>query len=457
MTLESLDKMEKTPRRPPFALFAVFLILFIGLGYLLVVLNERDAPTVALTPELKRIGLTQEIGLSIHDLGRGVRSVAVAVRQDGKEVPLYHKEFPRQGFFGAVGPTRFEHKLTVHGKDLGLRDGVVELVVVVRDYSWWGWMRGNITREKFAVVLDTRPPQVNILESPRYIRSGSCGVVVYRLTEPAEEHGVVLNGVTHKGFALPRLGQDVFGALVGVPHDIARIEQCFVFAKDRAGNLGRSPFGMILRKAPKLHDRINISDSFLARKLPEFSLHYPELSGSALDQFLYINREIRRRNYEKVQEICRHSVGERLWDGPFKRLPRSSRRANFAEYRTYYYQGKVVDEEVHLGVDLASVRHAEVTAGNRGKVVFADYLGIYGNTVILDHGQGLFSLYSHMSRIDVAVGDMVERGAVLGLTGTSGMAGGDHLHFSVLVNGVFVNPVEWWDKNWLANNILSVL
>ena len=138
-------------------------------------------------------------------------------------------------------------------------------------------------------------------------------------------------------------------------------------------------------------------------------------------------------------------------------MARSSRQAGFGDHRTYYYHNKEIDKQVHLGIDLASVRHAGVEAANTGVVVFADYLGIYGNTVILDHGEGIFTLYSHMSHIDVAVNDKVEKGARLGLTGSTGMAGGDHLHFSVLINGIFVNPVEWWDEQWLKLNILSYL
>jgi murein DD-endopeptidase MepM/ murein hydrolase activator NlpD len=98
-----------------------------------------------------------------------------------------------------------------------------------------------------------------------------------------------------------------------------------------------------------------------------------------------------------------------------------------------------------------------VLAANRGKVIFADYLGIYGNMVVLDHGLGVFSLYSHLSQIGVVEGDIVEKNGVLGATGTSGMAGGDHLHFSMLVNGVLVDPLEWWDEHWLDLNILSYL
>jgi len=100
-------------------------------------------------------------------------------------------------------------------------------------------------------------------------------------------------------------------------------------------------------------------------------------------------------------------------------------------------------------MDIASTRRAEVKAANNGKVVFGDYLGIYGNMVLLDHGQGVFSLYSHLSQINVTVGDSVKGGGVIGLTGTTGMAGGDHLHFSMLVHGTFVTPKEWWDKHWI--------
>jgi murein DD-endopeptidase MepM/ murein hydrolase activator NlpD len=138
-------------------------------------------------------------------------------------------------------------------------------------------------------------------------------------------------------------------------------------------------------------------------------------------------------------------------------MGRSSRKASFADHRTYFYKGNEIDKQVHLGIDLASTRRAPVKAANRGKVVFADYLGIYGNTVILDHGQGLYSLYSHLSEIKVEQDGTIEKGIVLGLSGTSGMAGGDHLHFSILVNGIFVNPVEWWDQQWISLNIDEIL
>src|SRR4029079_3702685 len=105
------------------------------------------------------------------------------------------------------------------------------------------------------------------------------------------------------------------------------------------------------------------------------------------------------------------------------------------------YQGKEVDRQTHLGFDLARVVNSPIVAANRRKVVHAVALGIYGNCVIIDHGMGVQSLYAHLSSIGVQVGQMVEKEQELGKSGMTGLAGGDHLHFTMLVNGQMVNPV----------------
>ena len=121
------------------------------------------------------------------------------------------------------------------------------------------------------------------------------------------------------------------------------------------------------------------------------------------------------------------------------------------------YQGKQVGESYHLGFDLASVRNAEVPAANNGRVVFTGELGIYGNLVVIDHGLGLMSLYSHLSEIHVKVGDVVQKGAIIAKTGSTGLAFGDHLHFGILVGGVEVTPLEWLDPKWIKDNITGRL
>lgn len=453
MALESLEKKENSNSKVLRLTLLALVSFFVLAGWLLVKGFELEKPQVAMPADVGRIGPNKEIAMVLTDAKSGVRFVQVTLKQDKTVAVLFEKRFPREGYLTDAGPNRVEERFVIAPSSHGIKDGAAELVVRVRDYSWWGWFHGSLTEGKYQVVVDTRPPMVSIVESPRGIRSGSAGLVVYRVNEPVGQHGVLINGLYHPGFPLPKAGEGVYGATIGLPYDLERLEESVVSAVDLAGNASKAVFGMSFRKGRITRDRINISDNFLNMKLPEFVQHYPEMTGTPIEQYLYVNKEIRSRNYRTVKEICSKSVAERLWDGAFKRMA-GSRMAGFADVRGYYYQGKEIDVETHLGVDIASLRHAEVPAANRGVVVFADYLGIYGYTVILDHGQGVFTLYSHLSQISVARDARVEKGAVLGLTGTSGLAGGDHLHFSVLVNGVFVNPIEWWDAHWLQNNIL---
>jgi len=102
-------------------------------------------------------------------------------------------------------------------------------------------------------------------------------------------------------------------------------------------------------------------------------------------------------------------------------------------------------------------QHVPVVAANDGRVVHAGNLGIYGNCVVVDHGYALQSIYAHLSAIDVKPGDAVKKGQPMGASGATGLAGGDHLHFSMQLDGAPVNPVEWWDEHWIQDHILSRL
>jgi murein DD-endopeptidase MepM/ murein hydrolase activator NlpD len=134
-------------------------------------------------------------------------------------------------------------------------------------------------------------------------------------------------------------------------------------------------------------------------------------------------------------------------------LGNSQVEASFADHRTYFYKGQEVDQQVHLGFDLAATRSVPVVAANAGKVLQASWLGIYGNCVMIDHGMGVASLYGHLSSLDVKTGNTVARGQTIGRSGMTGLAGGDHLHFTMLVSGHPVNPVEWWDPHWIQDRV----
>jgi murein DD-endopeptidase MepM/ murein hydrolase activator NlpD len=245
-----------------------------------------------------------------------------------------------------------------------------------------------------------------------------------------------------------------------VPHDMDVKSPILLWAEDRAGNENRTPFYHRVRSKRFRQDRMNITDGFLERILPYFSFFPLPNEKTAVEKYLAINNELRRQNHQTLEEIQDRSAPNRLWEGPWMRLPNAATMAQFADHRVYYYLGEPIDEKDHMGVDLASLANSPVPAANHGRVVLARKLGIYGETVVLDHGQRVMSLYGHLSSIRVSEGQEVRQGEILGTTGSTGLAGGDHLHFAVLVNGLPVNPIEWWDPHWIQDNVtkkLSVL
>ncbi len=456
MSAESLDKINKGKKRSPLAVWVVILVVLFAAVFIVVKMYELEKPQVSLGSDISLLGGESEIEISFLDEKSGIQSISLSLQQGNNKVLLVEKSYSRHSFFSG-GEKKIDELIKVDSQSLGAKDGRADLLVTVHDYSFWKWMEGNVTRVSYPVVFDTKPPRLRMVESPVAIKPGSAGVIVYRANEELFNHGVTIDQVFHPGFPVSGRNDDMYAALIAIPYDAESVRNASIQGVDRAGNNGRIAFGLNVRKVKKHSDRINVTDGFLNKKVPEFAQYYPGLEGEFIDQYLKINNDIRAENGNSIKEICSKTNSERLWKDSFKRMRRSSRRASFADYRSYYFNGRKIDNQVHLGIDLASVKQAPVEAANDGIVAFADYLGIYGNMVVIDHGQGLFSLYSHLSKITVEVNDHVGKGAVLGNTGTSGMAGGDHLHFSVLVNGVFVNPVEWWDKHWVELNINSLL
>lgn len=437
-------------------LLLIVLLLFAGAAAIgAVVLFEGEQPVITPKSSLQYLGKTGEISLSASDGKSGLRSVVVALEQDGAEHELFRRSFDRRKWFYGAGPSMEEIVAPFDIALTKIKDGNAELVVTVRDFSLRGMFKGNTVQKKLPLQIDTRAPRIALQHAQRYIRPGGGGIVVYDLSEPAETHGAVINGRFFQGFPFPER-KDRYLAYIALNWDAEKIEESSVVARDRAGNEAQAVFSMVLKNVPKKSDSINVSDGFLQAKIPEFELHYPEMSGTMLEKYLYVNREVRRQNAKTIAGICSNSEPDQLWEDRFLRMA-GQNMAGFAEQRTYFHAGREIDGQVHLGIDIASTTNAEIKAANRGKVIFADYLGIYGNTVILDHGQGVFSLYSHLSRIETTPGEMVDQGAVIAYSGATGMAGGDHLHFSMLIHGIFVTPIEWWDQHWIDVNIKDIV
>jgi murein DD-endopeptidase MepM/ murein hydrolase activator NlpD len=453
---DSIERMtgKKSAKTMIVSLFLLAIIVAAAIAFFKY--YEREKPQINIQGDISTIGMTKELQFTASDSRSGISLIEIVLTQGDKRATVYDKKYSRQGFFEHNGPKKLTETVTLESGAAGFTDGKAELEVTVRDFSFWNWMAGNETFIAYPVIIDMHPPKISILHSTRYVSPGGSGMVVYKIDDPVEKHGLTINGHFNPGFPVTDQGDDRYVAFFGLPYDTENVDQAVVAATDTAGNTGKAAIGIILKKTNFKHDQINVSDNFLNLKIPEFAQQYPQLSGSLVEQFVIVNSKIRNENYQTIIQVCADPSPIRFWQGQFGRMA-GSRMAGFADHRTYYYNSQEIDKQVHLGIDLASTQKAEIKAANRGKVVFADYLGIYGNTVILDHGQGIFSLYSHLSEIGVAVGEIQDKGAVIGRSGATGMAGGDHLHFSILVNGIFVNPLEWWDKQWLQLNIDDIL
>jgi murein DD-endopeptidase MepM/ murein hydrolase activator NlpD len=361
-----------------------------------------------------------------------------------------------QGRGGAVvltQPTlagsRLETPVTIQGATLGLREGAATLEVWARDDYWRPLRRTDAPAASIPVTIDLTPPSIDVLAATQYVSQGGGGIVVFRL-RGGDAAEVRAGPLAFPSFPAGDGGVRV--ALIGLPWDFRPGTALTVAAHDEAGNAATRGVPTEIRTRHFRSDRIRLAESFLETKVPELLPQRPP-TQPLLDGFLLINRDLRRQAEEEKRRAALRTAPHALWEGAFVQPRNTKVFSNFAETRTYLYGGREVDRQVHLGYDLASFRQSPVPAANKGVVVFAGPLTIYGNAVIVDHGLGLQTLYGHLSSAGVKAGDPVEKGQELGRTGSTGLAMGDHLHFEVLVDGVSITPVEWWDAKWIRDHI----
>jgi murein DD-endopeptidase MepM/ murein hydrolase activator NlpD len=343
--------------------------------------------------------------------------------------------------------------LTVASKELGLREGAATLEVRARDGFWRPIRTNDRPVATVPVTIDTTPPSLEVLATTHYLHQGGGGLAALRV-KGAARAGVKVGDVLFPAFAAGPADGGLAVALFALPWDLPDMTSIAAWADDEAGNsVSRSlPSELQPRRFPM--GTVALTEQFLATKLPEL---LPERGAIARDQyvaaFLIVNRDLRKKAEDTKRQVATRTRPQPLWEGAFIQPRNTKVFSNFAESRSYRYDGHQVDTAVHLGFDLASVKHGPVPAANSGVVVFAGPLTIYGNTVVLDHGLGLQTLYGHLSSIGVKEGDQVKQGQELGRTGITGLAVGDHLHYEVLIGGVSVTPVEWWDGRWIRDHI----
>lgn len=423
--------------------FVAILILLVVLG--VSYFRDTTPPELTLTPDAGPVSPVTEIQLSLADEGTGVKQLAVDLVQGDFRIQLEQREFP-----AGTGTASIALNLA----DLKLREGDFQIEVTSGDHAIYHFGKGNVAAQTFTLTFDSRPPAISVVSRAHNFTRGGSGLVTFTLNEPVSRVGVMFEDHFFPAFAQP---SGIYVSAITFPHYL-KPDQFVprIVAVDLAGNERQAGIYYRANDRSFRQRQINITDSFLDMTLPEF-IHQVPVFETPLATFLHINQEVRKENRAFVADFASQTSPQPLWEGVFLRQPRAAPLSLFADQRTYLYKGEEIDRTAHLGYDLASTTQAEIIAANTGTVVFSDFLGIYGLCIIIDHGIGVQTLYAHLSSSDVAAGQPVSRGDIIGRSGVTGLAGGDHLHFEVLVGGIPVQPIEWWDASWLTNNIDSKL
>jgi len=434
-------------KRPIFVVLLVIVIAALaGGGYYLWPRLESEPPLIVVSPNVDVVGAAP-FEIQVADKGTGLKSVTATLSQGGIEHPLAAEQF--------VQPVSEKKIAVVLAKVSGVKEGPAVLRVTARDASLW---RGNEAVLEKNLTIDITPPTLELIADDRYVNFGGVGAIVYKASADTATSGVKIGDYFFPGIA----GQvkdhpDHLLVLFAHPYNAPPEARPTLVATDKAGNTRERQLAYELKNVRYKKSTIAISDSFVQNKVAPLLTDVAARQGTPKDVFIAVNRRLRKENEDRITAITGKATPSMLWQGAFVQLSNSKVEANFADQRTYTYNGEAIDTAYHLGYDLSVTRNYPAEAANSGSVVFAGDLGIYGNSVILDHGLGLFTLYSHLSSIDVKVGDSVAKRQSLGKTGETGLAAGDHLHFGVYLNAVAVLPVEWWDQKWIDDNITPKL
>ena len=439
----------------------------LALGSGLYIAENASGPEIEIIQPSRLVGRSAVFEALVTAPGGDLTSLDAIIEQDGRRLALYSLDTPLEGELRQDGPDRIRvtrrFDQTSHPE---LAGGSARVVILAARPILFG-LREAIATTTLEVEVRVDPPRVQVVSDLHYVNHGGSEMVAYRVTPPDAESGVQVGERFYRGY--PASGAGVDGddtlrvAFFALLHDQDLGTPIELYAADAAGNETRAPFDHRVFPKAFRRSRIPLSDGFLRSVVPPIVERAPELADEELDTstspeelaelYLFINRTLRQRNRETVAAFAGGTSTHLQWDGPFVQLSNSQVESGFADHRTYVYNGNDIDQQVHLGFDLASTANAPVSAANNGTVIHADYLGIYGNSVIIDHGMGLQSLYAHLSALDVAPGENVTRDQRIGLSGQTGLAGGDHLHFTMLLQGHPVTPVEWWDPHWIEDRV----
>ncbi len=420
---------------------------------------DATSPTIQWSNVPKGLGAdARDIGIRVSDSDAGLERVTVRAVQGERTRVLVEKLYDREVVHSDDLAVR------VDPRELELSEGSVDIRVSADDRGMWA----SPAELSLSLPIDFRRGRIEPLTVQHNATVGGAEVTVFRFVgRKLDRVGVEVGGQFFKAFPLSAFSPssvvpgDLYVALFPIPTNFdTKSDTVKLVAVDEFGTQVAS--SLYHRIAPKSFPEVDmkLGDQFLHSKVPELLASLRRIrpdvavSGDDVRDFKLVNETLRTHNEATIQKALQESpVAQRLWSGAFVRPLAAAPKAGFSESRVYRYEGAEVSRSTHVGIDLADLQQARVGAAQAGEVIFVGDLGIYGETVIVDHGIGVSSLYGHLSSISVKTGERVSLGQELGRTGTTGLAGGDHLHYEVRVQGVPVSPLAWWDSNWMRDHI----
>ncbi|MGB3751982.1 MAG: M23 family metallopeptidase [Arcobacteraceae bacterium] len=435
-------------------LSVVFIFAIIGVAYLyLSPAFEQNKPVIESEKNIYW-NLKSKVKIKIKD-DTGIKYYKVTFKDGIKDIVLAQKvmENSQKEIVLEIDPPKLD--MFYKGQDTYLE-------VEVIDNSKWNFLEGNKSVEQITVQIDTKKPVANVLGNSRYIQRGGSAVVVVKV-EDANLDDAYISFNDKRNFKLtPYYKENYYVALIAWPMDIESFNRVNLVVTDKADNKTITKVPLYIQKKTVVDDNIEVSENFI-KNVSAIVLEqsFEEIPEKLNDIFIYSNTVLRDKNIKTVEQTIEKYASNEMVENfnisSFKRLRGSKTVAGYGDRRHYYIDGNKINEAWHLGIDWASVKKAPIRASNEGTVIFKNYLGLYGNSIIIDHGMGLATLYAHTSSQNVNVGDYVSKNQKIANTGATGAVFGDHLHFGVLIQGIEVNPIEWMDRNWIKVRITDIL
>ena len=417
---------------------------------------EKEPPKIKIITN-GYTNLQKPIKVIITD-NRGIKSYEVIVSAPNFEEVIAKSASPNLGK-KVILNIKLSHELVSFKQ--------VKFTVIATDTSDWHFFKGNTAKKTVVLKVDTTPPNAVIIDNSYAIGRGGSAAVVVQVGDKNLKDAYILVDNKYKFKLIPFVKKGYYAAIIAWPFR----ENTFdanVVAIDYAGNKSITHIPLYWRSGYiyKFHPKkITISDNFIQNVAKNVLIKMGmQVPNNPIEIFKMENNTLRKIDEKdiskitsKVYELQEHKIVNNFNIRRFNPLPGSVEEAGFMDFRHYYYHGKEISTAIHKGLDLAKIEHSKVYASNPGMVVAEKYEGIYGNTLFLYHGLGVYSTYSHLSEFIAKPGQKVYRGEVIARTGSTGGVFGDHLHFGIYVQGWPVQPLEWMDPHWVKINILNIL